>query len=230
MTSIEWFIKEIEKHDKEFSCFYSAEITQFKERHKQEIIDAVNIDKRQYDNAEKYYQETFGRGTDAKDVVLGYKTSLDAQMLDSQLPQQEISEEAKKRAANYMSLKGALESKNSQYVDFSNPNADKITSGTTNKPMETKKQTAVELFIEQLEQKSFQETEGINQIHITIDANEYLTLKDQAKEMHKKEQDNITRLEVIDNQGRQYVQWNCKIELSYQDNGKTLKVFVYPKN
>jgi len=36
-----------------------------------------------------------------KDVILGYKTSLDAQMLDS------------------------------QYVDFSNPNADKITSNTT---------------------------------------------------------------------------------------------------
>jgi hypothetical protein len=60
--------------------------------------------------------------------------------------QQEISEEAKKRAANYMSLKGALEPKDvvlgyktsldaqmldSHYVDFSNPNADKITSNTT---------------------------------------------------------------------------------------------------
>jgi len=39
-----------------------------------------------------------------------------------------ISEEAKQRAANYMSLKGALDS---QYVDFSNPNADKITSAST---------------------------------------------------------------------------------------------------
>ena len=60
--------------------------------------------------------------------------------------QQEISEEAKKRAANYMSLKGALEPKDvvlgyktsldaqmldSHYVDFSNPNANKITSNTT---------------------------------------------------------------------------------------------------
>jgi len=58
----------------------------------------------------------------------------------------ETLEEAKKRAANYMSLKGALEPKDvvlgyktsldaqmldSQYVDFSNPNADKITSNTT---------------------------------------------------------------------------------------------------
>ena len=37
-------------------------------------------------------------------------------------------EEAKQRAKNYMSLKGALDS---QYVDFSNPNADKITSAST---------------------------------------------------------------------------------------------------
>lgn len=42
MTSIEWFIKEIEKHDKEFSSFYGAEITQAKKMHKQEIIDAYN--------------------------------------------------------------------------------------------------------------------------------------------------------------------------------------------
>lgn len=38
--------------------------------------------------------------------------------------------------------------------------------------------------------------------------------------------DNVTRLEVIDKQGRVYSQWNCTIELSYQDDGKTLKIFV----
>jgi hypothetical protein len=47
-----------------------------------------------------------------KDVVLGYKTSLDAQMLDS------------------------------QYVDFSNPNADKITSASTTSIKEEAKQRA----------------------------------------------------------------------------------------
>ena len=63
------------------------------------------------------------------------------------IPKEEhILEEAKQRAANYMSLKGALEPKdvvlgyktsldaqmlNSQYVDFSNPNADKISSSST---------------------------------------------------------------------------------------------------
>jgi hypothetical protein len=37
-------------------------------------------------------------------------------------------DEAKQRAANYMRLKGALDT---QYVDFSNPNADKISSAST---------------------------------------------------------------------------------------------------
>jgi hypothetical protein len=36
----------------------------------------------------------------------------------------------------------------------------------------------------------------------------------------------VNRLEIIDKQGRQYVQWDCSIELSYQDNGRTLKIFV----
>jgi hypothetical protein len=46
-------------------------------------------------------------------------------------------EEAKQRAANYMSLKGALDS---QYVDFSNPNTDKITSASTTTIKEEPKQ------------------------------------------------------------------------------------------
>jgi hypothetical protein len=41
-------------------------------------------------NLEQYYNETYGsEGIDAKDVVLGYKTSLDAQMLDKIEPKQE---------------------------------------------------------------------------------------------------------------------------------------------
>jgi hypothetical protein len=80
-------------------------------------------------------------------VVLGDKTALVEGMDNlNKYTQQEIPEQAKKRAANYMSLKGALESKNSQYVDFSNPNADKITTGTTNKPMENRKTSIQELF------------------------------------------------------------------------------------
>lgn len=38
--------------------------------------------------------------------------------------------------------------------------------------------------------------------------------------------DAVTRLEIIDKQGRVYSQWNCTIQLSYQDDGKTLKIFV----
>lgn len=38
----------------------------------------------------------------------------------------------------------------------------------------------------------------------------------------------VTRLEVIDNDGRVYINTNVdKLELSYQDDGKTLKIFAY---
>lgn len=41
----------------------------------------------------------------------------------------------------------------------------------------------------------------------------------------------ITRLEVIDEEGRKYTKWNCKIQPMVQDNGRTLKIFVqYDKN
>ena len=41
-----------------------------------------------------------------------------------------------------------MENKHTQQVDFSNPNADKITSGVTNKPI--KKETAIEWLIDKL--------------------------------------------------------------------------------
>ena len=37
---------------------------------------------------------------------------------------------------------------------------------------------------------------------------------------------NITRLEVIDETGRQYVRHDILVQFSVQDDGKTLKVFV----
>ena len=40
----------------------------------------------------------------------------------------------------------------------------------------------------------------------------------------------VTRFEVIDENGRVYTKWNCKIELSYQDEGRTLKVFIKSLN
>lgn len=36
----------------------------------------------------------------------------------------------------------------------------------------------------------------------------------------------VTRFEVIDESGRVYVAKDCKVELSYQDDGRTLKVFI----
>lgn len=39
----------------------------------------------------------------------------------------------------------------------------------------------------------------------------------------------VTRFEVIDETGRIYVNNSCKIELSYQDDDRTLKVFVEDK-
>lgn len=38
--------------------------------------------------------------------------------------------------------------------------------------------------------------------------------------------DKVTRFEVIDEHGRALVRHDCRIELSYQDNGRTLKVFL----
>jgi len=40
----------------------------------------------------------------------------------------------------------------------------------------------------------------------------------------------ITRFEVIDESGRLYTRHNCKVELSYQDDGRTLKVFLSKKD
>ena len=58
-----------------------------------------------------------------------------------------------------------MENKHKQYVDFSNPNADKITSGTTRNPMETKNQTAVEWLVNEL-RKHIQEYGRLNAITI----------------------------------------------------------------
>ena len=40
----------------------------------------------------------------------------------------------------------------------------------------------------------------------------------------------VTRVEVIDEYGRRYTKHNCKVELSYQDDGRTLKVFINSLN
>lgn len=40
----------------------------------------------------------------------------------------------------------------------------------------------------------------------------------------------VTRFEVIDENGRAYTDYYCKVEISYQDDGRTLKVFIKPLN
>jgi hypothetical protein len=43
---------------------------------------------------------------------------------------------------------------------------------------------------------------------------------------------NVTRVEVIDKNGRSYVNWDEDniVELSLQDDGKTLKIFISKRN
>jgi hypothetical protein len=41
-----------------------------------------------------------------------------------------------------------------------------------------------------------------------------------------KETQRVTRFEVIDEHGRAFVRYGVAVELSYQDDGRTLKVFV----
>ena len=65
-TSVEWFIKEILKHDKSFVEFYGAEIEQLKEKHKAEIEEAYNHRNittllGRLLTAEQYYNETYGK-------------------------------------------------------------------------------------------------------------------------------------------------------------------------
>ena len=43
---------------------------------------------------------------------------------------------------------------------------------------------------------------------------------------NKKQDNKVTRFEVIDDTGRAYVAYDVKIERSYQDDDRTLKVFV----
>lgn len=62
----------------------------------------------------------------------------------------------------------------------------------------------------------------------------FMELIEQAKQMEAtvskmetiKLLDGVTRLEVIDKDGRQYVVWNTSIKLSFQDDNRTLKIFV----
>jgi flagellar biosynthesis/type III secretory pathway protein FliH len=78
-----------------------------KEMEKEQIIDAhtegyvIGGGNGDLYNCKQYYNETYeSKGSDAKDVVLGYKTSLDAQMLDKIKLKQETLEESAEKYAN----------------------------------------------------------------------------------------------------------------------------------
>jgi len=51
------------------------------------------------------------------------------------------------------------------------------------------KQSSIELFIDQLEEKgkAYEETVGVRTVNICIDVSEYMELKQQAKAMHREE-------------------------------------------
>ena len=62
MTAVNWLLEELKKvhHPTEAMIMYANKMFE------QQIIDAVNIDKRQYDNAQQYYTSTYGSDTSGK--------------------------------------------------------------------------------------------------------------------------------------------------------------------
>jgi hypothetical protein len=57
----------------------------------------------------------------------------------------------------------------------------------------------------------------------------YIKGYNQCQEDMAKDQ-TVTRFEVIDEYGRAYTDYYCKVELSYQDEGRTLKVIIKQLN
>lgn len=57
---------------------------------------------------------------------------------------------------------------------------------------------------------------------------EQLTLTDVVKSLPIQDLPNCTRVEVIDQKGRSYVNWKPtnKVRLSMQDDGRTAKIFI----
>lgn len=42
--------------------------------------------------------------------------------------------------------------------------------------------------------------------------------------------DKVTRVEIIGNKGRSYINWNCNIDdIQLQDNNRTMKIFINNK-
>ena len=79
--------------------------------------------------------------------------------------------------------------------------------------------------IEQLTEKLYPISPNPNQM---IEGFERIAYKKGYLQCQEDMADNskVTRFEVIDEYGRAYSDHYCKVELSYQDDGKTLKVFI----
>jgi len=79
--------------------------------------------------------------------------------------------------------------------------------------------------IEQLTEKLYPISPNPNQM---IEGFERIAYKKGYLQCQEDMADNskVTRFEVIDEYGRAYSDHYCKVELSYQDDGRTLKVFI----
>jgi hypothetical protein len=107
MTSINWLIEKLIEHGDLQENWRSKQFCEeAKEMHKQEIIDTYQQGTKDgyepnYGDGKQYYQETFvSKGNDLEQVVNDYDD--DPTWIDdeAQLPQQEISDEEIKKAAN----------------------------------------------------------------------------------------------------------------------------------
>lgn len=59
-----------------------------------------------------------------------------------------------------------------------------------------------------------------------------MALQDYFSDLSQLQNNQLNRVEIIDKKGRSYVNWNKnnRIELSYQDSGRTLKIFINDRN
>ena len=59
-----------------------------------------------------------------------------------------------------------------------------------------------------------------------------MALQDYFSDLSQLQNNQLNRVEIVDKKGRSYVNWNKnnKIELSYQDSGRTLKIFINDSN
>ena len=59
-----------------------------------------------------------------------------------------------------------------------------------------------------------------------------MALQDYFSDLSQLQNNQLNRVEIIDKKGRSYVNWNKnnRIELSYQDSGRTLKIFINERN